>query len=544
MKMEAIDMDRQVPMTHTDLRSRTTLDSFPRPTSSYSVVETHISLVFLTDSHVYKTKKPVHFPFVDYSTLDKRFDACQEEIRVNRRLAPHVYLSVIPVTRNGETVQFGGDGEVIDYAVEMLRLPDEDLLDHRIVAGRASTDDIRRLLDLLIPFYEKHPCEDRMRSCASFEEVWKAANENVQTMLEFVPDECRTLLSRLRSSQLQYLHWERDQFASRMNSSEIVEGHGDLRPEHICMSDPPVIFDAVEFSQVFRTADVASELAFLAMELDFLNAHALGKELIDQFQSRSNRQFPKHLFSFYQAYRATVRAKVHLLQCDSGRSDSEMHQAWFRRYLHLAAAYSSDFHRPIMVTVMGLSGAGKSTIARELSRRWGSEWIRTDQVRQELSNRREPNAPFAQGMYAEPMTTLTYRQVAHRAEQLLRNGISVLVDGTFLEASHRDLIRAVASDLSCPVLAVWCDCPDSIARKRILDRTEKGNDISDARLEIYERQLESLLRSSPMNDADVIRVDTSGSVADIVDEILSVVRKRFPHSTRPDQKKSALPTGS
>lgn len=522
-------MSQNAPMTGSDFRARVTTHSFPQLTKEFLIVETHISLVFLTDNHVYKTKKEVKFPFLDYSTLEKRLNACQEEIRVNRRLAPHVYLNIVPITQNGAAIRFGGEGQVIDYAVEMVRLPDEKLLDHRIAAGTATTDDIHQLLDVLIPFYENHPCEEGMRGCASAEAIANAARENVSTMKPLIPPEDEIALSRIRSSQLQYLQLERELFTQRMNSSAIVEGHGDLRPEHICLINPPVVFDAVEFSQPFRTADIVSELAFLAMECDFLHAPHLGKELIDQYQKRTQRPFPRHLVSFYQAYRATIRAKVHLLQSNSSAEESKTHRAWFHRYMHLAAAYASDFHIPIVIVVMGASGVGKSTVARRLSEWWGLEWIRTDQVRQELVGGREPDASYGQGMYSEEISTATYQDVTQRAAHCIQEGRSVVLDGTFLNPSHRESIQAVGRNLSCPVLTVWCDCPQEIARERIVQRRELGIDISDAHLDVYEKQLALLSVADLANDPAVIRIDTSDDVLQSIEVIRLALRQRLPH---------------
>ncbi|MBX9655693.1 AAA family ATPase [bacterium] len=524
-----VTMNENASMTDTGFRNRVTPQSFPRPVERFTIVETHISLVFLTETHVYKTKKSVKFPFLDYSTLEKRLDACREEVRVNRRLAPDVYLGIVPITKSGETIQFGGDGPPIDYAVEMARLPDEKMLDHRITSGTAHLDDIHRLLDILIPFYDNHSCEEAMRPCASVEAIWNAASENIETMKPLLPPEEKTSLSRIRSSQLQFLNWERELFVDRLTSSEIIEGHGDLRPEHICLLDPPVVFDAVEFSQSLRTADVISELAFLAMECDFLNAPTLGRELIEQYQKRSNRQFPRHLISFYQAYRATVRAKVHLLQMNPPRHGSDVHQAWFHRYMHLAIAYASDFHLPMIIVVMGLSGVGKSTIAKQLSESWGMEWIRTDQVRQELMGKRDPNAPFGQGMYSDAATIATYHEVAARTARFIKEGVSVVVDGTFLEPAQRESILAVGRHASCPIQTVWCDCPELIARERINRRREHGIDISDARLDVYEKQVESFDVSELLTDPAVVRIDTSESIEAGVEAIRSALRRRLPH---------------
>ena len=411
-----------MPTLDGDIRSRLCPESFPRPTSTVSVIETHISLVFLTQSHVYKTKKPVRFPFLDYSTLESRLNACRDEIRINRRLAPNVYLGVLPITKEDTKLRIDGTGPIVDYCVEMIRLPDDQLLDRRIVAGKATTNDIDRIIDLLIPFFQSQRCSTEVSGAAAPAVLTASTRENMLTVEPLIPDEATSMFKRIRSSQSQFLALWRETFRERIDSGAIVEGHGDLRPEHICMTDPPVIFDAVEFSQSLRTADVASELAFLAMECDFLHAHSLGTYLIETYERRSGDSFPLHLVPFYQAYRATVRAKVHLLQAAQKRADVEHHRLLFHRYFHLAAAYASDFHQPAILLLMGASGVGKSTVAQAVADQLGAEWLRTDQIRQEISGGRNPNAPIAAEMYGEQMTERTYDELIRRRSNVSRVG--------------------------------------------------------------------------------------------------------------------------
>ena len=513
--------------TELDIRLLGRPAAFPHPTATVSVVETHISLVFLTETHVYKTKKPVRFPFLDYSTLERRLAACHDEIRVNRRLAPHVYLGVLPITRCGDTLCINGTGEVVDYCVEMIRLPEEQLLDHRIAEGLGSVRDIDRLIDVLVPFYKLNVSSLEQRQFASPSAITGAVRENVQTMEPLLPTVDTRILQRIRSSQWQYVAIHRETLLERIDAGAVVEGHGDLRPEHICMMDPPVVFDAVEFSESLRTADVVSELAFLAMECDFLGAHHLGRHLLESYQCRSGSHFPRHLFAFYQAYRATVRAKVHLLQAAQKGSEAVQHQTLFHRYLHLAAAYASDFHQPVMVLIMGASGVGKSTIARALVDLIGATWIRTDEVRHEIAGGRDRQSRLSEGSYRPEMTEQTYSEVLRRANENLRDGVSVVLDGTFIDSHQRDYVRQLGHRMGSPVVVAWCQCPDALARKRIEERNTRGDDISDARPDVFEHQIERLRAASNSEIESMLRLDTTRPLEELVETVRLALKQRL-----------------
>jgi aminoglycoside phosphotransferase family enzyme/predicted kinase len=482
--------------------------AYRRPTGRVDLAETHISLVFLTDDRVFKTKKPVRFPFLDYSTLEARRLACEDELAINRRLAPETYLGVVPITEGKNGLQVGGGGEVVDYAVEMVRLPSERMLDRLIELKQAGTSDIDRLLDLLVPFYASLPHD---RSTAQFGEpelVRQAVVENVTTMRPIVAPIDQTLLARVRSSQWQYLTVAGSLFEQRAGEGRIVEGHGDLRPEHVCLLDHPVVFDGVEFSLPLRCSDVISELAFLAMECDFLREHSLGERLIEQYCARSNDSVPLEHAHFYKSYRATVRAKVELLRCQQqAGEEADAHRRRHHRYLHLAAAYGADFHRPIAILLVGVSGSGKSTLARYLSEQIGCEWLRTDAVRQKISGRRDPQAPMGGGMYASAVTDQTYEAIISQAAHWMREGVSVVLDGTFVAEPHRQAVRTMAARESWPLLVVRCHCSTELARQRVEQRRLAGTDISDARPELLDEQIRQLESSEEADATHDLRLD-------------------------------------
>lgn len=514
-----------------DLLSRIRQDlaqakAFPVATRRVSTSETHISLVFLTDTRAYKLKKPVKFPFLDYSTLELRRAACDDEVRLNRRLAPDVYLGVRAIVDDGTCLRVGGAGPVVEYCVEMVRLPDDALLDRRIAAGTASDEDIERLLDVLVPFYAALPRTPQLNKLASPEALDHLVRENVDTLAPLVSTDNSVALARVRSSQWQYLAVMEKQFRERMEAGAIVEGHGDLRPEHVCLLDPPVVYDAVEFSLDFRAGDVASELAFLAMECDFLSAATLGRTLIDGYRQRTGDSLPTHLVAFYQAYRATVRAKVERLRSTQQTGeDADERRRRHHRYLHLAGAYASDFHHPVLVVFMGAAGVGKSTVARALADRIGLEVFRSDAFRQGLAGRRDPDAPIGQGMYGTEMTKRTYDALLEAARDYLLAGVSVALDATSLDPAFRDRARQTARAAGCASLFVWCQCPPAVAEARIAQRRAENSDISDARPELHREQVAILQGASDLADATTVVLDTTRATSLNVEVIVDALRR-------------------
>jgi predicted kinase len=322
---------------------------------------------------------------------------------------------------------------------------------------------------------------------------------------------------RVRASQLQLLNLSAQLFTERIESGKVCEGHGDLRPEHVCMLEPPVVFDCVEFSLPLRAADVISELAFLAMELDFLGVPNLARALIDEYRERTGDTVPSRLAYFYKCYRACVRAKVQLLRANQ-QSESEALRSRTRacRYLQLASAYSVEFYRPKLFVMVGAAGTGKSTIADALADALGLEILRTDAIRHELAGRREPNAPVGQGIYSDSFTYWTYETIFDRAELLLRDSVSVVLDGTFRGGSHRARAVELAQRCGADVYFLYCRCPADLARARIAGRVAHREGISDARPEMHELQQSEIESTWNGVQPRVIELHTARPISELI----------------------------
>jgi aminoglycoside phosphotransferase family enzyme/predicted kinase len=487
------------------------------PAANVTLIETHISRVFLAGEWVYKCKKPVRFAFLDYSTPELRRHACAEEVRLNRRLAPAIYLGVEPVTADADGVwTVGGAGRVVDWCVVMKRLPDERMLHHRIAAATAADADMERLLDVLLPFYDGATRGPDIDAEATTERIDGHIRENFATLETCDHGLPRALVQRVRSAQMQFVQLHAELFRRRIAAGSIREGHGDLRPEHVCLLEPPVVFDCVEFSRELRSADVVSELAFLAMECDFLGAPSLGAALLAGYRRRSGDTTPEDLVSFYKSYRACIRGKVELLRAGQQSEDAAARSRQRgRRYLQVASGYTSAFHRPLLLVVFGATGTGKSTLAAALSDLLGAELLHTDVIRHE----RAAEAGVGE-LYSETMNRWTYDMLRDRAGALLGEAVSVVLDGTFRRVEQREEARRLARQYGTGALFILCQCPPDVARRRIAERRARGGDVSDATPDLHEVQRRELQNIAEGTDADLLVLDTTENTALLLHRIL------------------------
>jgi uncharacterized protein len=310
--------------------------AYPGLVGPVDVEETHMSWVFLAGERVYKLKKPVRYPFLDFTTIEAREANCREEVRLNLRLAPEVYLGVVALSVSaGGALALGDDGEIVDWLVEMRRLPAERMLDKAIASGDVSRESICAVAHLLCGFYESAAREEL--SGAEYVEQFaheQAINREVLSNRDFDLDRPR-VESALRTVEdmLERSH----RLVRRAEAGRIVEGHGDLRPEHVCLSEPPAIIDCLEFSRRLRLVDPLDELVFLDLECQRLQAGWIGRLIIDTYAERTKDHPDDELMSFYRAYRACLRARlslVHIIESDTRSPWKWLPQA--RHYIALA----------------------------------------------------------------------------------------------------------------------------------------------------------------------------------------------------------------
>lgn len=317
--------------------------SYPDHPLDVQRIETRMSWVFLTSRFVYKMKKPVALPYLDFTTLEKRRANCLEEDRLNKRLAPQVYLGVVPVTRARDgQLTLNGDGQAVEWLVRMRRLPRQMMLDQAVLEGRVVTPDLQRCARVLVDFYQQCP-----PAIQQPEQYLRKLTDAIQQDLSGLAHPSFSLdpavFRPTVESLLECLHSQKGWFEERVHKGLVVEGHGDLRPEHVCLSRPPVFIDCLEFSRELRIIDIADELAYLFLECECLGASEVGAILAEAYRQYSSDPLPDHLLAFYKARRALLRAKLCLAHVP-GQLSRERSEHWRERaddYLARAARHAA-----------------------------------------------------------------------------------------------------------------------------------------------------------------------------------------------------------
>ena len=495
-------------------------EAYPWPVESVEVIETHISWVFLAGSRVVKLKRPVDLGFVDHTARLTRRQACVDEVRLNRRLAADVYLGVVPIRRTGGRFRVGEAVAIDDRSgtdipedcelgTLMRRLPAGRMLNILLKDGHAPLDLADLLADRLIPFHAASPAcapsEDAVESSALAAAV---VTENLDQLVPFSGDPLGSAELRLVSEAMRgFVVREKPLLERRAAGGWTREGHGDLRSEHVCLEGDRVqIFDCVEFSRDIRCADVASDLAFLLMDLTRLGHGEIADELATRYRA-AGFDLPDSLLRYYRVHRALVRAKVACLERAGAEGDVARRYAdEADGYLHMAAAQALKV-QPALYVMSGLSGTGKSTVARSISRVCNVPVIASDDVRKELAGRTGPSpADWGQGIYASGWTARTYERMREVAQERLQTGQGVIVDATFLDSEQRERFAGEAAAAGVPAILVETVCDLATAMARIRARATRGGTNSDATEAIYLRQRQLLDEAPPVVPAGAIGV--------------------------------------
>lgn len=492
------------------------------------LVETHISWVLL-GAEVFKIKKPVRLPFVDFSSFEARERACRTEVRINRRLAPRTYLGIVPIRRRPDgRCSFGSGGAVVDWAVRMVRLDEAGRADNLLAEGRLDRARIDALAHGIAAFHADAPSTPRIARFGAPEAIERNVADNFASLREhawrFVRDDAAAEIERW---QLASLRDRREVFERRMIGGAVRDGHGDLRLEHVFFEGDGdfEVIDGIEFDDRYRFADVAADVAFLAMDLARLGRVDLAERFLAVYARAANDFDLYRVIDFYESYRACVRAKISAMVAadratpkivrDRARSEA-------RRYLLLAqAARRTSVLPPLVVAVAGGIAAGKSTIAERLGEELGAPVIDADRTRKHMLGL----APTAhaeggawQGAYDPAFSEEVYREVLRRADSVLASGRPVILDASFRTVKARASAEALAYAHGVPFRLLECVAPPDTCRARLVAR-DRGTSVSDATPAIYE----AFAAGYEPITTEHVRIDTGTSIEDALAQARAVV---------------------
>ncbi|WP_406695858.1 AAA family ATPase [Singulisphaera sp. Ch08] len=470
--------------------------AYPHSVDDVEVHQTHISVVFLAGAYAYKIKKPLDLGFLDYGTLERRLQSCEQEVVLNHRLAPTVYLGVVPVARHGKAVKMDGPGEVIEWAVKMTRLPEEATLRERLRREKVGVEQVEALAARVAMFHADAEASPRISAAGRFDVVARNARENFEQAASHVGTTVsQSVFERLRHLTEAALTHHRLEIEERAAQGVPRDTHGDLRLDHVYLfpdRPPPddlVIVDCIEFNERFRFADPVADMAFLAMDFVRHGRRDLERAFADAYFHASCDEDGRSLLHFYAAYRAAVRGKVEgLTSREPEVPAAERTKSVSRARAHWLLALGEleePGRRPCLVLVGGLPGTGKSTLARALDEEHEFTLIRSDLVRKELARltaREATTTSYGTGIYSSEWNDRTYAECLKRAEALLFEGKRVVVDASFGTEANRVAFLEAATHWGVPAAFLCCQAEPAVVRGRLESRK---HDASDADWSIY-----------------------------------------------------------
>ena len=502
-------------------------DFFPERSENIRLIQTHISWVFVLDDVVYKIKKPVDFGFLDFSTLEKRRYFCEREVELNRRLSPEIYLGVVPIYRREDKFFIGRPGEgaeVVEYAVKMRKLPEDGMMGKLIKERKLTGKHIDLILDVLVPFFKSAETGENVNKYGKIDVIKFNTEENFEQTRDFVGK----AISEYRYNFImrytrEFIEKNFELFERRIKEGYIRDGHGDLYSANICFDDlrKVYIFDCIEFNERFRCGDVALDIAFLTMDLDFHGYKELSTYFIENYIKLSGDSGIVKLLDFYKCYRAYVRGKIGCFTWADEKvppKEREHSLEMAKKYFDLAYLYAGG--KPKCFVFFGLSCTGKSTLANSLKNHIVADVISSDFVRKKLLGippEEHHYEEFDKGIYSPEITERTYDEMIRLAKEKLSEGRDVILDATFRDARHRQKLIDEVSEIS-KLVFVLCKAKDEVIKERFRKR-EKEKSISDARFETYLKQKEVF--SPPENLPNLVEFDTSErSTSEILQELV------------------------
>ena len=500
---------------------------FNHPVDNIEVVETHISYLILTGHYAYKIKKSVELSFLDFSTLEKRRFYCQEELRLNQRLAPDLYLAIVPITGSHESPIIAGDGNVIEYAVKMVQFDTAKELDLVLSKGGVTTELTNELAEDLADFHLRIDRASMKSDFGSPTVIRHRIKDNFTEILPCTDENSGRVLADLETWVDENLDKHEELLNSRKQNGFIRECHGDLHLGNMVLIGTKIrLFDCLEFNEQLRWIDVVSEIAFLAMDLDFHGRKDLAYQFLNKYLAVTGDYAGLELLPMYLVYRAMVRAKV---ACIRGRQSENQSNnlASVSDHLQLALTYTHMSPMRLVIT-HGVSGSGKTFLSEQVAQHLPAIHIRSDVERMRYTRLTQGNKDIR---YSTKNIELVYDELLHIAGIILCAGFQVIVDATFLSVSQRKRFRQLSEKIGIPFVILDFQCPEHILRSRVQQRLAKGSDPSEATEQVLEIQLQNMEMLGLDEHQYTIPIHTEQAVdaAKVVEHILFSSRTSGPY---------------
>ncbi|MCD6230415.1 MAG: AAA family ATPase [Dehalococcoidia bacterium] len=514
-------MDKLPPLVESLLKPQ----AYSHDTRNIQLVQTQMSFLFLTGDYVYKVKKPVNLGYLDYSTLEKRRYFCHQELELNRRLCPHAYLEVAPIVQQDTEFHVDGTGNIVEYTVKMKQLPQERMMDVLLTQGKVTSEMISQVAKKLAHFHHKAHTGPEIAAFGKLDVITQNTSENFSQTEKYIDVSLSSpRYNRIKRYTEDFTKNNNELFRKRVEQGRIKDCHGDLHTAHVCFTDDICIYDCIEFNERFRYSDVASEIAFLAMDLDHRQAHSLSRHLIDAYVKLSGDDDLLGLLQFYQCYRAYVRGKVESFKLDDpyfSATEKESILQTAKEYFGLAYSYTRN--KPLLLITSGLVGTGKSTVAQAIAREFGLSVISSDVIRKTLANITPTEHHFEQyhqGIYSPDFSRKTYKHMFQQAWNILSQGESVILDASFGRRDDRQHARELAELQNANFIIIECQANEQEIQRRLEERL-KQETVSDGRWEIFQREKQDFQSITEMDNKIYIVADTTQPADKIIKEIES-----------------------